>query len=700
MRRISLIPKLARAALFLTLAMPAGAATDAHTPTDATTLGQRIELPNTWLFSPNDNPSNASPTLDDSAWTSISTDKPLTSYGFRYYPYAWYRLHIHIRPDTRAIAVEAFNLNGSFEVFVNGERLGTFGNLSDHFVAGNYNLLSFPIPDRLLAQANGNLLLALRFSVAPATSDGTGTVVPIPSTASIGLAAQSDFASDASFAFSLSYGIVLLIACLSAVVGFVALVLFISIRSQREYLPLSVFLLQPITHLALVALAAWYGAVPFGLDSWVLGLLYGIALMALVEFIRLVLAIPHSRWFLAFEISLLFASIVTPLAFSGYFPIMLGFFCFFVPRLLLLVLLPTLLFRSWKRTRDAQLLLPAVFLASINIYVAFLWWVAYYLHIAHLRPFALAIHFGDYTLTLAQLGDIFFAVGMLFFILLRTIRISRSRATLTAEIDAAATVQSLLLARSSQPTPGFLVDTVFLPASSLGGDFFLLTTHPFDGSLIAVVGDVSGKGLTAAMRVAMILGCLRRETSHHPGDILASLNDAILAQGELGFTTALCVRLFLNGDFILANAGHIPPFITPVPSPSTNTQVLHSFQTPNPDIPPMVAGMESYRPEWDRPKPSTEPTTAREFPTPPALPLGIAPGEVYHLEKGHLAPAERLVLMSDGVPEARSHSGQLYGFDRLQHLALLPAHDIAATAQDFGQEDDITVLTLTLAPTA
>jgi serine phosphatase RsbU (regulator of sigma subunit) len=55
--------------------------------------------------------------------------------------------------------------------------------------------------------------------------------------------------------------------------------------------------------------------------------------------------------------------------------------------------------------------------------------------------------------------------------------------------------------------------------------------------------------------------------------------------------------------------------------------------------------------------------------------------------------------MSDGVPEARSHSGELYGFDRLQHLTLLPAHVIATTAQTFGQEDDITVLTLALAPT-
>jgi serine phosphatase RsbU (regulator of sigma subunit) len=266
---------------------------------------------------------------------------------------------------------------------------------------------------------------------------------------------------------------------------------------------------------------------------------------------------------------------------------------------------------------------------------------------------------GAFKLSLGQIGDIFFAVGMLFFIILRTVRISRSRATLSAEIAAAATVQQLLLARSSHPTPGFLVDSVYLPASNVGGDFFLVTTHPFDGSLIAVVGDVSGKGLTAAMRVAMILGVLRRETSHHPGDILAYLNDAIIAQGELGFTTALCVRIFLNGDFILANAGHIPPYIA-------NSQS------------------------------ASQGAFSREFPTPPALPLGLSLGEVYELQKGHLALGERMVLMSDGVLEARSRTGELYGFDRLPNLTLLPARDIADVAQRFGQEDDITVLTLAI----
>jgi sigma-B regulation protein RsbU (phosphoserine phosphatase) len=92
---------------------------------------------------------------------------------------------------------------------------------------------------------------------------------------------------------------------------------------------------------------------------------------------------------------------------------------------------------------------------------------------------------------------------------------ARERAAFAAELQAASTVQQLLLQSASRATPGFQVDSVYLPASEVGGDFFLVSPAP-DGSLTAIVGDVSGKGLTAAMRVALILGALRREVSYEP----------------------------------------------------------------------------------------------------------------------------------------------------------------------------------------
>ncbi|MGA9960327.1 MAG: GAF domain-containing SpoIIE family protein phosphatase, partial [Acidobacteriaceae bacterium] len=226
---------------------------------------------------------------------------------------------------------------------------------------------------------------------------------------------------------------------------------------------------------------------------------------------------------------------------------------------------------------------------------------------------------------------------------------ARERAAFAAELQAASTVQQLLLQSASRPTPGFQVDSVYLPASEVGGDFFFVSPAP-DGSLTAIVGDVSGKGLPAAMRVAMILGALRRETSHDPDKILSGLNNALIAHGQLGFTTACCVRISLSGECAIANAGHISPYIS-----------------------------------------------GREVSTPPALPLGLVEDQTYELVHCHLAASERLVMLSDGVLEARADSGELYGFERLPSLTLMSARDIAETAQRFGQEDDITVLTVAIA---
>ena len=234
------------------------------------------------------------------------------------------------------------------------------------------------------------------------------------------------------------------------------------------------------------------------------------------------------------------------------------------------------------------------------------------------------------------------------FLCAEMVETARERAAYAAELQAASSVQQLLLSSASRPTPGFHVESVYLPASEVGGDFFFVSPAP-DGSLTAILGDVSGKGLTAAMRVAMILGAIRRESSHDPAKILAALNNVLIAQGQLGFTTACCIRISLDGAFMIANAGHIAPYIA-----------------------------------------------GREIASPPSLPLGISENQSYELVRGTLKPEERIVLLSDGVVEARSTAGELYGFERLGRLTNLATVDIAETARGFGQEDDITVLTISL----
>ncbi len=86
--------------------------------------------------------------------------------------------------------------------------------------------------------------------------------------------------------------------------------------------------------------------------------------------------------------------------------------------------------------------------------------------------------------------------------------------------------------------------------------------------------------------------------------------------------------------------------------------------------------------------------TADEIATPPSLPLGVKAQQQYTPVFGKLAEGQKIVLLSDGVVEARSSSGELLGFNRLPTLTVKSAREIADTAKSFGQEDDITVVTL------
>ena len=76
------------------------------------------------------------------------------------------------------------------------------------------------------------------------------------------------------------------------------------------------------------------------------------------------------------------------------------------------------------------------------------------------------------------------------------------------------------------------------------------------------------------------------------------------------------------------------------------------------------------------------------------LPLGIVSGVEYGETCCTLAPGDTLTLLSDGVVEARNGSGQLLGFDATRDISTQSAAAIASAAQAFGQEDDITVLTI------
>jgi len=117
-----------------------------------------------------------------------------------------------------------------------------------------------------------------------------------------------------------------------------------------------------------------------------------------------------------------------------------------------------------------------------------------------------------------------------------------------------------------------------------------------------------------------------------------------------GFVTCLVLRVEASGKCVVATAGHLPPFLN-----------------------------------------------QEEMNLPPALPLGLVPESGYENVSFTMAAGDRLTLYTDGLLEARNSARELYGFSRMRDLiATNPdAHAASEAAIGFGQDDDITVLTLT-----
>ena len=233
---------------------------------------------------------------------------------------------------------------------------------------------------------------------------------------------------------------------------------------------------------------------------------------------------------------------------------------------------------------------------------------------------------------------------------------SQRQSALEQEYRSAQELQQVLIPESLPSLPGYLVTSAYRPAQEVGGDFFQLMALPDNGALL-VIGDVSGKGLHAAMTVALIVGSIRStvETTNEPGAMLAALNRRLHGRLRSGFATCLVLRLDAEGRCLVANAGRLPPFLN-----------------------------------------------GEEVPLPPALPLGLVPDAEYEPIEVSMGSGDRLTLYTDGLLEARNVAGELFGFTRIAEFLATPrdAGEIAEAAQQFGQDDDFTVLTLTFAGVA
>jgi hypothetical protein len=228
----------------------------------------------------------------------------------------------------------------------------------------------------------------------------------------------------------------------------------------------------------------------------------------------------------------------------------------------------------------------------------------------------------------------------------------REKQRLAGELDAARAVQQILVPANIPQIPGCKFDAVYMPFGEVGGDFFQIVPVGSQ-SVLAVIGDVSGKGMPAAMAVSLLVGTFRTLTRYtqSPGEILTAMNQLMTGRNSGGFTTCLVLRIDADGTLTAANAGHLAPYL------DGNELALQN-----------------------------------------GMPLGLPSESSYAETTLRLPPGASLTLLTDGVIEARNSVGELFGFDRTAAIATQDARQIAHAAKQFGQDDDITVLTLAFAP--
>ncbi len=117
---------------------------------DASSYGQRVALGPKWLFAPLDDPSYTSPSLDDSQWRAVSTQHDLSEYGYPGLHRVWYRMHVHLRPEARALTLELARVNGSYEVYANGELIGGNGEVGVDTYGVQRRMLDLPFGQNLI----------------------------------------------------------------------------------------------------------------------------------------------------------------------------------------------------------------------------------------------------------------------------------------------------------------------------------------------------------------------------------------------------------------------------------------------------------------------------------------------------------------------------------------------------------------------
>ena len=665
---------LCAAALTMTTAHPAqpqsnGVAASATRQVPVVELGNStVDLTGPWKFHTGDDMAWAQPGFDDRSWGTMdltpppgSIDPMIGSSGYvpgwttrgyaGYAGYAWYRLTVNVQDNTGDSGHEPLaikmpdNFDDAYQVYVNGRLVGEFGKFSSQNVtAYAAQPRAFPLPADV---RNGPVTIAIRMwmdAFTPMVDPDVGGLHGPPSlgeAVSIDRLLKLDWDTiDRSMDSEFVLATVVFLALL------LSLGLYVLDRKEPAYLCLG---LTCFLELALLALLITINYSTFLEDNiflvqdavlspvyiglWVIFWTYWFRLERVDRVHRMVWSVVLLLGAtMAMLRAPLYGSVVPVHAIVWLSPVTI------VLKLLLGALLIWVTIAGIRKDKaEGWAALPAVLLIIISIYYQeFL-----ILHMpAKFYPFGTAVD-------LRQMGTIL-SLGIISVLLVRRfVRSQREQEHWKLEIAQAREVQQVLIPEATPTLPGFALESEYRPAQQVGGDFFQILQDGAGGALL-VIGDVTGKGLQAGMLVSLLVGAIRTvaETSFEPRDMLEALNRRLCGRNQ-AHATCLAMRLDREGHVTIANAGHLAPYLN---------------------------GAEI---EMDG-----------------SLPLGMTESARFEETRLTLKPGDRLTAMTDGVVEATNGKRELFGFERARAASTQTAVEIAQAAQEFGQDDDITVLSI------
>jgi hypothetical protein len=642
------------------------------------TLGNSAAtLPGPWKFFPGDSPWQngsplwAQPGFDDAAWANVdlapkagSVDPAYGTPGFvpgwtvRGYPnlygYAWYRLRVRVTDSGHPLQLKMPNdFDDAYQVYANGQYIGQFGNFSSGRVTVySARTFSFLLPS---PGQDGEVVLALRFYMTGGTRFQSVDAGGMHEPPALGLASTMRLlqAADDDANQHFYFGVILQ-SLLSLLVIPLALWAWLQSRQERIYLWLSLVLACALLRDVLLLVGNMTSAMPLGPNTLVLDVILGpLQLPLWVMFwwhwfgLQRERWIPRAAWLITLVQMLILLCLRLPnsdvnLVPRSWLPWLNNASAVCLVALGVLLLL--ILVEGFRRERTEALLaafpLLLIEFASFNVFI---------LNTFGVSSVYFFLGLGIAVPSIARILMIL-VIGAL--VMRRFLRVqaseARSRQIVALDLEQAQQLQQRVLVPEVMHSPVFSVESEYHPAQTVGGDFFQ-TLSKSDGSLLVVVGDVSGKGMSAAMLVAVLVGAIRTraDESFDAASMLTMLNQRLIGRSGGHLATCLAAELRPDGTMHVANAGHLPP----------------------------------YR-------------NGEELDLEGSLPLGAAniidpSSRIIRLE-----PGDRLTFLTDGVVEAMNSQNELFGFDRARIISNQPAAAIARQAQAFGQNDDITVLSI------